>query len=38
MNEIKKKKVLIIEDEESYALVEAMLIEETGFEPIIRER
>lgn len=32
---MKKKRVLIIEDEESYALVEAMLIEEIGFEPII---
>ena len=32
MENEKNKRVLIIEDEKSYAMVEAMLIEEIGFE------
>ena len=34
MENAKRKRVLIIEDEKSYAEIEAMLIEEIGFEPI----
>jgi len=34
MENAKRKRVLIIEDEKSYAMVEAMLIEEIGFVPI----
>ena len=34
MENEKNKRVLIIEDEKSYAMVEAMLIEEIGFMPI----
>ena len=34
MEDEKRKRVLIIEDEKSYAMVEAMLIEEIGFVPI----
>lgn len=36
MEEAKKKRVLIIEDEKDYALMEATLIKEIGFEPIFQ--
>ena len=38
MENEKNKRVLIIEDEKSYAMVEAMLIEEIGFKVMIMKK
>lgn len=36
MEEVRKKRILIIDDEKDYALMEATLIKELGFDPIFQ--